>query len=120
MTNYSFRKFKNRLFFVLCGACVIIAVIPLLSILFEVILTHEIGRIAGPAWVLACLVYYFLFRKKKGFPILGSVKHDWEAEQKQILTSAEEFDLLEQYNIALAERDKREKRKEVEKSRRAT
>jgi phosphate transport system permease protein len=37
MTNYSFRKFKNRLFFVLCGVCVIIAVIPLLSILFEVI-----------------------------------------------------------------------------------
>jgi phosphate transport system permease protein len=38
MTNYSFRKFKNRLFFVLCGICVIIAIIPLLSILFEVIL----------------------------------------------------------------------------------
>ncbi len=37
MTNYSFRKFKNRLFFLLCGVCVIIAVIPLLSILFEVI-----------------------------------------------------------------------------------
>ncbi len=37
MNNYSFRKFKNRLFFVLCGICVIIAVVPLLSILFEVI-----------------------------------------------------------------------------------
>ena len=40
-------------------------------------------------------------------------------EQKKILTSAEEFDLLEQYNIALAERDKREKEKRVEKSTRA-
>jgi hypothetical protein len=48
------------------------------------------------------------------------VKHNWEEEQKKILTSAEEFDLLEQYNIALAERDKREKRKAVEKSTRAT
>ncbi len=37
MGNYAFRKFKNRLFFVLCAACVIIAVIPLLSILYEVI-----------------------------------------------------------------------------------
>jgi len=37
MTNYSLRKFKNRLFFVLCAACVIIAVIPLLSILYEVV-----------------------------------------------------------------------------------
>lgn len=84
-------------------------------VLFEVILTHEIGRIAGPTWVLVCLIYYFWFRKKKGFPVLGSVKHDWEAEQKKILTSAEEFDLLEQYNIALAERDKREKEKAVVK-----
>jgi len=37
MTNYTLRKFKNRLFFVLCAACVVIAVIPLLSILYEVV-----------------------------------------------------------------------------------
>ena len=37
MTNYTLRKFKNRLFFILCAACVIIAVIPLLSILYEVV-----------------------------------------------------------------------------------
>lgn len=42
---------------------------------------------------------------------MGSVKHNWEEEQKNILTSAEEFDMLEQYKIALAERDKREKEK---------
>ncbi len=66
------------------------------------------------------MVYYFWFRKKKGFPMWGSVKHDWEEEQKMILTSAEEFDLLEQYKIALAERDKREKGKSVEKSGGAT
>jgi phosphate transport system permease protein len=35
--NYVFRKFKNNFFFVLCLLCVIIAVIPLLSILYEVI-----------------------------------------------------------------------------------
>jgi phosphate transport system permease protein len=37
MTNYLFRKFKNKLFFILCAVCVIIAAIPLLSILYEVI-----------------------------------------------------------------------------------
>jgi phosphate transport system permease protein len=37
MTNYAFRKFKNQLFFILCAACVVIAVVPLLSILYEVI-----------------------------------------------------------------------------------
>ncbi len=36
-SSYRFRKFKNRLFFVLCLLCVVIAVVPLLSILFEVL-----------------------------------------------------------------------------------
>jgi phosphate transport system permease protein len=35
--SYVFRKFKNRFFFILCLFCVIIAVIPLLSILYEVV-----------------------------------------------------------------------------------
>jgi phosphate transport system permease protein len=35
--NYTIRKFKNRFFSVLCLVCVIIAVVPLLSILYEVI-----------------------------------------------------------------------------------
>jgi phosphate transport system permease protein len=37
VTNYVYRKFKNNLFFVLCLICVVIAVIPLLSILLEVV-----------------------------------------------------------------------------------
>ena len=37
MDNYVYRKFKNNLFFVLCFLCVIIAIIPLLSIIFEVV-----------------------------------------------------------------------------------
>ncbi|MDR0797737.1 MAG: phosphate ABC transporter permease PstA [Nitrososphaerota archaeon] len=36
MNSYDFRKFKNQLFFILCVVCVIIAIIPLASILFEV------------------------------------------------------------------------------------
>jgi phosphate transport system permease protein len=38
MTNYAFRKFKNNVFFILCASCVVIAITPLLSILYEVVL----------------------------------------------------------------------------------
>jgi phosphate transport system permease protein len=37
MTNYTVRKFQNKLFFILCAACVVIAISPLLSILYEVV-----------------------------------------------------------------------------------
>jgi phosphate transport system permease protein len=37
VTSYTLRKLKNKLFFVLCSACVVVAIVPLLSILFEVV-----------------------------------------------------------------------------------
>ncbi len=76
------------------------------SIFITVILTHEIGRIAGPAWIIACLLYYAWHRRRNGLPIFGSVKHYWEAEQVQVMTNAGEFELLEQYKQALIHRDK--------------
>jgi APA family basic amino acid/polyamine antiporter len=79
------------------------------TILFEVILTHEIGRIAGPAWVLACLGYYVWYRRRQKLP-LGTIKRNWEKEQEEVLTSAEEFEMLAQYKEALAKRDKEAKR----------
>jgi phosphate transport system permease protein len=36
-SGYRFRKFKNRFFYALCLICVAIAIVPLLSILYEVI-----------------------------------------------------------------------------------
>jgi len=85
----------------------VIGMLGVSTILFEVVLTHAIGRIAGPAWVLAGFIYYTWYRKKEGMPVFGSIKRNWEKEQIEILTSAEEYDLLEQYKNALAERDKR-------------
>jgi basic amino acid/polyamine antiporter, APA family len=79
-------------------------------ILFEVIFTHTIGRIAGPAWVVLCLVYYLLWRRRNKLPLVKSIKHNWEKEQIDVLTSAEEYDLLEEYKNALAQRDKKVKR----------
>jgi basic amino acid/polyamine antiporter, APA family len=76
-------------------------------ILFEVILTHPIGRIAGPGWCIACIIFYWFYRKKVGRPLLGSVPRDWEKKQIEVLTSAEEFELVENYKQALLERDRR-------------
>ncbi len=77
------------------------------SIFFTVILTHAIGRIVGPLWLLVGLLYYAYFRRKNGLPIFGSVKHDWEQEQVEVLTAAEEFESLAQYKQALARRDRK-------------
>jgi basic amino acid/polyamine antiporter, APA family len=76
------------------------------TIFFEVVYTHRIGRLAGPAWVGLGLIYYFVYRATQRLPIFGSVARDWEAEQIAVMTSAEEFDLLERYKNALKERDK--------------
>jgi len=75
-------------------------------ILFEVILTHNIGRIAGPAWVVLCIAYYVWYRRSQGYPVWKSRPRHWEAEQMSILESAGEYSLLEQYKFALAAREK--------------
>lgn len=98
-------KYKGRK--VLFPVLGIIGTLGVGTILFMVVLTHTIGRIAGPAWILFCFGYYAWYRKSKKLPIFKSIEHNWEKQQKDVLTSAEEFDLLEQYKIALAERDKK-------------
>jgi APA family basic amino acid/polyamine antiporter len=77
-----------------------------LFVFAEVVITHDIGRIAGPAWVILCFLYYAWYRKSKQLPIFKNIKRDWEADQKAVLLSAEEYELLEHYKLALAERDK--------------
>lgn len=76
-----------------------------------VIWTHEVGRIAGPGWVVLALVYYVWHRKREGLPVFGSLKRNWEQDQIDILTSAEEFDLLEIYKLALAEHNGEKQRR---------
>jgi APA family basic amino acid/polyamine antiporter len=76
------------------------------SIWLTVMITHNIGRIFGPSWVLLCIGYYLFYRRRRGLPVLGSIVHDWEQEQVEVLTNAEEFELVEQYKQALIQRDK--------------
>jgi APA family basic amino acid/polyamine antiporter len=84
-----------------------IGVLGVSTIFFEVVYTHAIGRIAGPAWIVLGLVYYLTHRHHQKLPLFGSSPRDWESEQKRVLASAEEFDLLEQYKNALEQRDRK-------------
>jgi phosphate transport system permease protein len=38
INSYVFRKFKNHFFFIICAICVVIAIVPLVSILLEVVI----------------------------------------------------------------------------------
>jgi len=76
------------------------------SIFVTVIITHDVGRIVGPAWIVVCLLYYAWHRRRSGLPVPGSARRDWEQEQVDVLTDAEEFDSLVGYKQALNERDR--------------
>jgi APA family basic amino acid/polyamine antiporter len=73
--------------------------------LFEVVLTHPLGRIAGPGWIVLCAVLYVVYRRRQKLPAVGNVERNWEEAQKRVLREAEEFESLEEYEGVLAERD---------------
>ncbi len=87
----------------------VIGMLGVSLILFEVILTHQIGRVAGPVWILLCFVYFAWYRKSAGLPVFKNIPHEWEKHQMEVLESAEEFELLERYKVALQERDRPKK-----------
>jgi len=82
----------------------IIGMLGVAMILFEVILTHPLGRIAGPLWVIVWVMYYIWYRRHHHLPI-GTVERDWETEQIEVLSSAEEWEMLEEYKEALERRE---------------
>ncbi len=83
-----------------------VGLLGVFSIWLTVMITHEIGRIFGPLCVLVCVGYYIFFRRRRGLPLLGSIERDWEKEQIDVLTSAEEHESVEQYKQALIRRDR--------------
>ena len=67
------------------------------AILIFVLLTHDVGRIAGPSWVFLGLIGYLIYRRNKGLPMLRSRTTDWTAEQITILRNAGELEAMDQY-----------------------
>jgi hypothetical protein len=64
-------------------------------------------------------IYYVWYRRSQNLPVAGSIAHDWEAEQRKVLEEAEEFELLEEYNTALAQRDREQAPRIAHRSRSA-
>jgi APA family basic amino acid/polyamine antiporter len=72
------------------------------SILILVVLTHTIGRIAGPAWIILGLLIYFWHRRRSKLPILKSLKRNWAKEQLDVYEDAGEYELAEELRENLA------------------
>jgi len=83
----------------------VVGFIGIFSILVFTMITHEIGRIAGPGWLLAGFVGYVFYRRYKGFPVFRSRKHDWPQQQISILRDAGELELMDELLVNLKRRE---------------
>ncbi len=83
----------ERVLFPIVG---IIGLMGILSILVFVLLTHPIGRIAGPSWLILGTIGYIFYRKHKKLPLFGSQKRDWSAQQLVILRESGELELMDE------------------------
>jgi APA family basic amino acid/polyamine antiporter len=87
----------------------VLGVVGFLGVFFflvMVIATHAYARIAGPLWVLLAFGLYAIYRRRHKLPIFRTVSRNWETVTKQVLESAEEWQSLEEYEAALADRDR--------------
>ncbi len=75
----------------------VVGFIGIVSILVFTMITHEIGRVAGPAWIIIGIIAYLLYRKRKGMPVFGSRSHDWRRAQINILQEAGELEMMDEY-----------------------
>jgi APA family basic amino acid/polyamine antiporter len=67
-------------------------------------ITHEIGRVAGPAWLFFGILGYLWYRKRKGLPVWGSRTHDWTTQQIAILRDAGELELMDELLSSIRKR----------------
>ena len=67
------------------------------AILAFTLITHVIGRVAGPLWLVAGFVLYLIYRKRKRLPVFTSQDHDFRSRQADILRNAGELELMDEY-----------------------
>lgn len=75
------------------------------SILVFTMITHEIGRVAGPLWIFFGIIGYLLYRKRKRLPVFRSQPHDWRKAQINILQSAGELEMMDEYILNVRKMD---------------
>ncbi|MGI8969065.1 MAG: APC family permease, partial [Chloroflexota bacterium] len=86
-----------------------LGVLLLVAVLIMVLVTNYIGRIGGPLWVVIGLVFFTLYRKRRGLPILSSVPRDWSREQLEVYEESGELGLAEEYRESLRRSERRKK-----------
>jgi hypothetical protein len=75
----------------------VIGFFGIVSILVFTMITHEIGRVAGPLWIIFGICGYLIYRMRKGLPVFRSQKHDWRKAQINILQEAGELEMMDDY-----------------------
>jgi APA family basic amino acid/polyamine antiporter len=110
--NIPFTFRGERVSFPIVG---VIGFLGIFSILIDTMITHEIGRVAGPTWIIVGFIGYLFYRKRKGLPMFRSRPQDWDAQQVQILKDAGELEGMDELieklrvrgrNVAVAGRAK--------------
>jgi APA family basic amino acid/polyamine antiporter len=91
--NIPFTYRGERVQFPIVG---VIGFLGIFSILIDTLITHEIGRVAGPTWIIVGFIGYLFYRKHKGLPTFRSRPQDWEAQQVQILKDAGELEGMDE------------------------
>jgi APA family basic amino acid/polyamine antiporter len=99
--NIPLRFRGERVLFPVVG---VVGFAGIFSILIFTMITHPIGRVAGPLWLICGIIGYFVYRRRKGLPLLGSRPIDWPRQQITILKDAGELELMDEYIEKLRER----------------
>jgi APA family basic amino acid/polyamine antiporter len=79
----------------------IVGLLGISAILVFIILTHPVGRIAGPLWVVSGIIGYAIYRRRLGRPVFGSVSRDWVQHHEETLAHAGELEMLDEYRAAI-------------------
>jgi basic amino acid/polyamine antiporter, APA family len=83
----------------------VIGMIGMFFFLIMVIATHAYARVAGPIWIVLAFLFYVVYRRRRGLPVLRTIPRDWDSVTRQVLKSAEEWKSLEEFEAAIADRD---------------
>jgi APA family basic amino acid/polyamine antiporter len=88
----------------------VVGFLGIFAILIFTLFTHPIGRIAGPTWLVLGIIFYCIYRARKGLPMFRSQKRDWRKQQVEILRSAGELELMDEYIANVKASDERRTR----------
>ncbi|MGI8826679.1 MAG: APC family permease [Chloroflexota bacterium] len=88
----------------------VLGLLGIASVLLMTIITHPIGRVAGPVWIILGLAGFYLYRRGRGLPFYGSAARDWPSEQLAVYEESGETALADEYRVALRKKSRKNSR----------